>query len=160
ASSTLTIAGVISDLGSGQNLTKAGAGTVVLGRDNTYRGQTNVNNGILTIKAPLALGVGPGLNGNGTAIVNKTLTETGTLQLACPPFTTAEPGGLLQAPTQPFNPATNPYLGFVVLNESVTLNGAGFSGQGALANAAGNNNWAGPVPLGSPKPGGAAVAVG
>src|SRR5207248_1308925 len=54
---TLTVTGLISDLGSGQNLTKEGTGTLTLSRDNTYRGQTNINSGILAIKAPLALGI-------------------------------------------------------------------------------------------------------
>ena len=60
----------------------------------------------------------------------------------------------------PWNAATNPYIGFVVLNESVTLNGSGFSGLGALANGSGNTNWAGPVILGSSAPNGSAVAMG
>src|SRR5207302_5172305 len=55
AASSLTISGTISDLGSVQNVTKEGAGTIVFSHDNTYRGQTNINNGILTIEAPLAL---------------------------------------------------------------------------------------------------------
>ena len=48
----------------------------------------------------------------------------------------------------------------MVLNESLTLNGLGPTGLGALANASGSNNWAGPLTLGSPTPNGSAVAIG
>lgn len=44
---TLTLSGIISDSTSTFNLTKTGAGTVILSAANTYDGATNINQGIL-----------------------------------------------------------------------------------------------------------------
>jgi len=97
-------------------LTKVGTGTLVFPTDNTYDGATVVNQGVLNIRDPLALG-------NGTPDVNgATVLDGATLQVQ---------GGI------------------TVSNETLTLNGLGFFGQGALANAAGDNTWAGPIILGS-----------
>jgi autotransporter-associated beta strand protein len=126
---TLTITGQISDLGAGHNLTKEGAGMVVFTNANTYRGLTTINNGILQIQNPLALGP-DAAHGGGTAasgtIVNSSLTEVGQLQMFDPTGT-----------------------GFTVLDEQLTLNGRGFDLRGALTSAQGANTWAGPVILGS-----------
>lgn len=124
---TLEITGEISDLGAGHNLTKEGAGQIILSNANTYRGLTTINNGVLTIRNPLALGLG-GAATNGT-VVNQTLTGRGTLQLE-------DPSG----------------VGFIVLDEHLTLNGQGFNNQGALNNILGDNEWASFVTLGSLPP--------
>ena len=108
AASSLTISGVISDLGIGESITKEGKGQLTFSNDNTYRGLTTINNGILTITRPLALGTGS----TGT-IVNSTGTKTGELQVAFTTLPANEPGGLLQDPTKPFDPVNNPYIGFV-----------------------------------------------
>lgn len=136
AAGTLTITGQISDLGAGHDLTKEGAGKVIFARDNTYRGLTTVNDGTLTIQHGLALGAA-GTAQNGT-IVNRSLTEVGTLQLD------AEP----------------PVDGIVVMDELLTINGPGVAGLGALANLRGDNNWAGDVILGSPLPSGSPASIG
>ena len=124
---TLTITSTVSDLGAGHNLTKEGVGTIVFAHDNTYRGLTSINNGVLVIETPLGLGVG-GTAANGT-VVNHTTTKTGQLQLL-------DPTG----------------VGFTILDEQLTLNDAGSNGLGCLSNVQGNNDWAGPITLGSPAP--------
>ncbi len=135
AGTTLTITGQVSDLGAGHSLIKEGLGTVVLAAANTYRGLTTINDGILAISHPLALGEG-GTAQNGT-VVNRTLTKTGTLELR------GDVGG-----------------GFTVLDELLTLNGPGFGGVGALRNLTGNNTWASTVTLGSQAPNGFDVQIG
>src|SRR5205823_5238536 len=62
-----------------------------------------------------------------------------------------DPNGILQDPTRPHS-AANPYVGFQVRDEQLTLNDAGGNGLGSLYNATGNNTWAAPVILGSPTP--------
>ena len=88
----LTVPGLISDAGftGGHNLTKVGPGQLIFNRvgGNTYRGQTIINNGILTIRDPQSLGAGAtfGTPQSGTpqsaTIVNfnSTINEAGTLQ--------------------------------------------------------------------------------
>jgi autotransporter-associated beta strand protein len=154
---SLNISGQISDLGAGQNLTKEGLGQIIFSHagGNTYRGLTTINNGILTIEDPLSLGPDAS-HGGGTAasgtLVNQVGGETGTLQLLDPNYATD--GG-----------------GFTVLDEQLTLNGTGVSGSGvttffggtnigALNNSQGNNQWAGPITLGSPAPNGSNVSIG
>ena len=86
----LTIKGVIGDNGTGHNLTKEGAGTVILTAANTYRGTTTINNGVVVVRNNNALGhapIGNATSGNAddladTAVsVNTSPTETGTLLL-------------------------------------------------------------------------------
>ena len=137
---TLAITGVITDTGSGHNLIKEGAGEVRLDSPggNTYRGQTVVNNGVLSVGHPRALGAA-GSVASGTT-VNQTLTGAGQLRLSDPNL-----------------------VGFTVVNEFLTLNGAGLgslTNPGSLTNLLGNNTWAGPVTLGSPLPDGKDVTIG
>ncbi len=78
----LTITGTVSDNNtSPYTLTKEGQGTLYLnpsnGGGNTYAGNTVINNGILQIGQPFALGPG-----GGTATVNTNSLESGTLALA------------------------------------------------------------------------------
>ena len=56
----LALDGFITDLGAGHNVTKVGVGEVIFGSANDYRGTTTVQNGILDIQNPLALGPGDG----------------------------------------------------------------------------------------------------
>ena len=58
--SILDITGQISDGGAGHNVTKEGTGKVIFGSANTYRGTTTVNNGVLDIQNPTALGISDG----------------------------------------------------------------------------------------------------
>jgi autotransporter-associated beta strand protein len=140
ANSSLNILGQISDLSNGHNVTKEGAGQIIFSTTNTYRGSTTINNGILTIRDPGALGSADGTPATGT-VVNKSITETGTLQIE-------DPSG----------------VGFTVQNELLTLNGPGVTvngaNVGALENVNGNNTWTGPVILGSPAPNGSDVTIG
>jgi autotransporter-associated beta strand protein len=142
--SVLTILGKVDDTGAGFNLTKEGRGEVRLSyinaartAGNTYRGQTFVNSGILTITNQFALGA-QGSAANGT-VVNSSLTGQGQLRLSS-------------------NGAD-----FTVLDEVLTLNGAGQAGlanRGSFTNLGGDNTWAGLVILGSPSPNGVNVTMG
>lgn len=147
AAATMTLTGQINDLGAGYNLTKEGAGTIVFTRDNSYRGLTTINNGILRIEHPLALGPALGTTESGTIVNASPTTGSGALQLS-------DPTG----------------VGFTVFNERLTLNGPlQFSPDpfvspqfalGSLHNLSGNNTWAGTVTLGSLPPDGSNVRIG
>ncbi len=56
AASQLTVGGAIGDGGNSRSLTKAGAGTMVLGGSNTYGGLTTVTDGVLRISNSAGLG--------------------------------------------------------------------------------------------------------
>ena len=165
--------GLISDTGftGGHNLTKVGPGQMIFNRvgGNTYRGQTVIKNGILTIRDPQSLGAGAtfGTPQNGTpqsaTIVefNSTISEAGTLQLELTGAVSGtDANAVLQNPALPFNPLTNPVVGFQVFNDLLILNGPGFDGLGALHNLAGNNIWNGGVTLGGPLPNTSDVTIG
>src|SRR5262249_1766591 len=81
ARTTLTISGQISDLGAAHDLTKEGDGTIVFARDNTYRGLTTINHGILRIQNPLSLGPATGTFESGTVVNSHPITGNGTLQI-------------------------------------------------------------------------------
>jgi autotransporter-associated beta strand protein len=70
----LTINGVISDGTPPANITKTGAGTLVLAGSNTYTGQTNLNGGVTQISASANLG-------NASAGTNTISINSGTLEL-------------------------------------------------------------------------------
>ena len=61
----------------------------------------------------------------------------------------SDPNAVLQDPSKPYNPTTNPVVGFQVYNDLLTLNGYGFNFIGALHNLGGTNGWDGNVVLGS-----------
>jgi autotransporter-associated beta strand protein len=132
AADVLNVTGQVTDLGGGHNLTKEGVAQIIFSHagGNTYRGQTIINNGVLTIEDPLALGP-DAAHGGGTVlsgtVVNSTLTEQGQLQIV-------DPSG----------------SGFTVLDEVLILYGNYTDGSGALLNVQGNNTWAGSVILGTP----------
>jgi autotransporter-associated beta strand protein len=139
---SLEISGQISDLAAGFSVTKVGPGQLVFDHvgGNIYRGTTTINNGILTIRDPNALGNSPSFTNS--VVVNSTITGTGTLQLDN-------------------EDVTRP--GFTVANELLTLNGVGFNpgtgNIGALDNFNGNNIWSGNVTLGSAPPTGSPVSI-
>jgi len=173
AGTVLTVPGLITDLGStvGHNLTKVGPGQLIFNHvgGNTYRGQTVINNGILTIRDPQSLGAGAtfGTSQNGTpqsaTIVNfnSTINEAGTLELELTGgLPGSDPNAVLQDPTLPFNPITNPVVGFQVYNDILVLNGPGFNGLGALHNLTGKNIWNGDLSLGGPLPNTSDVTIG
>ena len=148
ANTVLTITGVINDTGGGQNLFKEGAGEIRLASPtgNTYRGQTQINDGVLTALHPLALGnntSAPDSPATGT-IVNVPTGREGQLRVEYDPTVYTNPNGK---------------AGFVVLNEYLALNGNGPDNKGSLYNAAGNNNWAGQVILGFATPNAPATSV-
>ena len=76
---TLTLAAAISGTGT---LSKAGAGTLILTGDNTYRGSTTVNGGTLSVNGSIAnstltVNAGGTIGGNGT--IGNTTISGGTL---------------------------------------------------------------------------------
>lgn len=116
---TLTINGTVSDFNGAQQLTKEGFGTIALAGANTYRGQTNINHGILAISNARALGATTA----GT-VVNTDGNGDGTLRID---------GG----------------SGLTIVDELLTLNGYGANfGRGSLYNNTGDNVWTGNVNLG------------
>ncbi len=147
---SLTVSGVISDTGSGFTLTKLGPGQLTLTNANTYRGQTQISQGILTIENPLALGAVPSA-GTFNNVNSGSLVNQGSLQISLPaPLATAPANSqyyILANPAQPVS-AANPYIGFVVPDYTLNLSGTGFNGVFALDNAAGDNAWSGPIVLG------------
>jgi autotransporter-associated beta strand protein len=168
---TLDLTGVVSDSGAGMGLVKEGAGEVRLGSQtgNTYRGQTNINNGVLTATHPLSLG-----DSRSTSIVNGLPPNDprarpqpgnfGTISGAYQSLTfgtvvNVAPGRSgqlrLEAPTN------SP--GFTIVGEFLVLNGSGPGGAatgGAFASTRGDNTWAGGVILGSAAPDGVAPTIG
>ena len=102
---------------------------VVFATNNTYRGETFINNGPLVIETPLGLGTGTLNSSANDTIVNDApkINQFGQLQLL-------DPTG----------------VGFTVLNEQLTLNGFGPDDNGALYNVQGNNDWAGNIILQQP----------
>jgi autotransporter-associated beta strand protein len=136
-SGTLEISGQISDLGSGHNVTKIGAGQLIFSAANTYRGSTTIINGILTVRNAQALGTSDGTAATGTLIKNNPVSGTGTLQIE-------DPTG----------------AGFTIKDEFLTLNGPGYNGAGALVNVNGINHWAGSIVLGSAGTNGTDVTIG
>ena len=169
----LTVPGLITDTGftGGHNLSKVGPGQLIFNRvgGNTYRGQTIINSGILTIRDPQSLGAGSifGSPQNGSpqsaTIVNfnSTINEAGTLQLELTGGVAGtDPNAVLENPALAFDPVTNPVVGFQIFNDQLVLNGPGFNGLGALHNLTGKNIWNGAVTLGSPLPNTSDVTVG
>ncbi len=133
---SLDIEGVISGVGS-ENVTMVGPAEVIFANNNTYDGSTTINNGILDIQAPNALGTASTSAATQTVTVNSTAAASGTLQLE-------DPAG----------------IGFTVSKEIVVLNGPGNSNAlGALDSINGNNVWANNVILGSAAPNGSAVTI-
>ncbi len=147
---TMIITGVISDTGSGHNITKEGPGSIIFDPLNTatgnlYRGRTIINQGILGIRHSLALGndVIPVYGVNDT-VVQSFPNRAGTLQIQFVPNAAR------------IDPNVNPSGdGFTVPRELLTLNGPGIetaaafpraaSGAtvtGALNNLSGHNTWA------------------
>jgi autotransporter-associated beta strand protein len=82
AAGVLNVSGAISDTGAGFGLFKEGPAEVQLSAANTYRGLTTVDNGILTVRNPLALGAS-GSASNGT-VVNSGSGGSILARLTCP----------------------------------------------------------------------------
>ena len=150
AGTTFTIDGVIHDSGAVGSLYKWGPGELILANANQYRGATNIENGYLTAEDPLAFGPSSSQNiftqtdpilGTGTLKINYTGTQNPN---DSSPATLAD--YILQDPTKPHNASANPYVGFL-LNYQLFLTSAGYTGNGALYNFAGDNAWSGPVVL-------------
>ncbi|MBN9517776.1 autotransporter-associated beta strand repeat-containing protein [bacterium] len=170
ATTQLNITGVISDSGAGMGLVKEGAGEVKLGSPtgNTYRGQTNVNLGVLTVTHALSLG-----DSRPTTIQNgfpandpRARPQPGNFGTITGAFQNPTSGTVVNvSPTGSGQlrleaPAGSP--GFTIVGEYLVLNGAANfnSNAGAIFNTRGDNDWAGSVILGSSSPDGADVAIG
>ncbi|OWK41577.1 Glycosyl hydrolase, BNR repeat precursor [Fimbriiglobus ruber] len=119
AGASVNLSGSVTEAGGSFGLDKVGTGTVALVEADSYTGQTTVDNGVLLIYNPASLGTPP----NGGTVVNA--------------------GGTLEIDGDP----TNVGASITVLPISLTLNGAGFNGAGALLNDGGNNTLSGPVTL-------------
>ncbi|HEX4609966.1 MAG TPA: autotransporter-associated beta strand repeat-containing protein, partial [Urbifossiella sp.] len=166
----LNITGVISDTGSGMGLVKEGAGEVVLGSatGNTYRGQTNINNGILTATNALSLG-----DSRPTTVLNPSQAGTPNQRPLPGNFNSDPNSAAFQNPLagtvindspgkagQLRLKAPSGSPGFTIVGEYLVLNGAGLDGNGAIYNTVGDNTWAGSVILGSSAPDGVAPTIG
>ncbi len=124
------IQGVIQDnvVSTGKiNLAKAGAGTWVLGGDNTYTGTTSVNDGLLLVN-----GDNSAAGGNVTVALAGTLGGTGTIGGATTLDGTLSPGN---------SPGTLSFVGNLTVN-----NGATYLFEGGDLTAVGgtldlNDNW-------------------
>ena len=145
---------------------------------NTYRGRTIVDDGILTIRDPISLGAGADAtkpqNGTpqaGTVVnFNSVTGEAGTLQFEFTSLSASDPNAVLKNRDLPFDPVTNPVIGFQVFNDLLTLNGPGYNpvnpgttglgSLGALSNLTGDNIWNGDVTLGSLPPSTGFVGIG
>src|SRR5262249_8461153 len=123
----LTISGQIVDNSHGYNVTKLGPGKMILSHANTYRGITTVQNGVLTMQDPNALGNSPSFENSVIVKSNSTTQEFGALQLDN------------EDTTRP---------GFVVSNLQLTINGPGSGGVAPFDNFRGNNTWTDSVTLG------------
>lgn len=146
--STFTVNGVIYDTGTAGNLYKWGQGTLDLDNANQYHGETDVEDGVLAIEDPLALGPS---DTQQVYTHTSNVTGTGTLEIdytgtQSPNDTSDLQDYILENPTLPHS-ATNPYVGFVVDYQLESLLGVGFGGDGTLYNFAGDNAWSGPVNL-------------
>ncbi len=141
--SVLSITGVVSNTGQSQNLNKEGTGEVQLNAANTYHGVTTVDDGILTVGNNLGLGATTAATSapdpTEEVIVNSNLTGQGQLRL------------------------NDPTGNLTIINKILTLNGggeAGLANAGSFTSISGNNEWAGPVIIGSPNPDGSNVTIG
>ncbi len=76
---THVLAGIIDDGANTRNLTKAGAGTLVLGGVNTYNGVTTVNDGTLRIDAAGSIAGALMVSGSGIVDVDGVVTGNATI---------------------------------------------------------------------------------
>ncbi len=140
----LIISGVITDLGAGHSVSKAGAGEVTFVQANTYRGTTSIYNGILDIQNAGSLGSGDSTAATQVNVFSNLVTQ-GTLQLDDPKgigFTVANKILSMDPyPTNLLSPPTNT----TILNEPANE-------LGEINNFSGSNTWSGPVHLGNPGP--------
>jgi autotransporter-associated beta strand protein len=111
---TLTVNGVVSDNGASATLTKAGAGTLLLGAANTFTGGVNINAGTLAITN--GGGAGPGT----IAITNATLRTTANMTVGNP-VTLAGAGGTVSVDTA----TTSTFTGSISGTGALTKSGAG-----------------------------------
>jgi autotransporter-associated beta strand protein len=118
--SILSVGGAIGDGGSNHSLTKAGAGTLVLGGSNTYGGATTINAGVLRITNGAALGS----------------TAEGTTQSGSSALELDGTGGAITVGAEPLT----------INGGGVTLPVANL---GALRNIAGDNTYGGTITLAS-----------
>jgi autotransporter-associated beta strand protein len=157
ADTTLTITGQIIDtnlagtvgptgvINGDYSLIKTRPGTLVLVRDNTYRGRTEVLEGFLNIRDSRALGT-VGADKNGT-----TVFPGGTLELQADDIPDSNPAGV--SPDGKMHLNTD----IVISAERLFLMGTGAggtgftgtssSGKGALRNIVGTNEVTGNIPL-------------
>ncbi|MCI0461199.1 MAG: Ig-like domain repeat protein [Gemmataceae bacterium] len=118
----LTITGAIRDISGPQNLTKADTGTLVLPRENFYRGTTTISAGTISIRDSRGLGA---------VTSGTTVADGATLLLQIDGSEDSETG------------TTNRLL----LREPLTITGLGVGGVGALHSASGLNVYQADITL-------------
>ena len=176
----LNITAQITDTAGGHNLTKEGRGRLIFSRvgGNTYRGQTIIDDGILTIRDPISLGAGAMRCCPKTARRRPPRSSTSTRPPArpahcsssSPPSRHLDPNAIsersrpahqlgdrlpgLQRPARPERPGLQPDQP----RPQPRLDRPRF--PGALHNLAGDNIWSGDVTLGSLPPSTGFVGIG
>jgi autotransporter-associated beta strand protein len=149
---TLSVGGTIGDGGNGFGLTKAGAGTLVLGGASTYSGPVAVNQGTLIVAADSPNG-GPGPLGGDTGPVLLGMAAAGVAArlLIRGPYTIGRnisvQGGTNTIGTAIDSPGS--FTGSILLNNSVTIQ-AGLSPAGSVTFATGNIGGPGTVNVAGP----------
>jgi autotransporter-associated beta strand protein len=127
----------------------AGAGNVTLGAGTLTAGATNTSttfSGVISGSGALTKS-GAGtltLSGNNT-YTGATTVSAGALNIQNNTALGTSAGGT----TVTSGAALQMQGGITVTGETLTLNGTGFAGDGALRNISGNNNWTGAITLGS-----------
>jgi|GEM_PF-809420 len=121
----LSVSGVISNGVATGTLTKAGAGTLLLGGSNTYSGGTIINNGLLSIDNSAALGTGTVGLGDTTGTNSATLLFTANSGRTAGNAITVRAGSSGALTLGGVNTSgTNTFNGNITLNQSVTLSAA------------------------------------
>jgi autotransporter-associated beta strand protein len=149
---TLSVGGAIGDGGNGFGLTKAGAGTLVLGGASTYGGPVAVNQGTLVVAADSPNG-GPGPLGGDTGAVVLGMAAAGVAArlLIRGPYTVGRninvQGGASTIGTAIDSPGA--FTGSILLNNSVTIQ-TGLSPAGSVTFTTGNIAGPGGVNVAGP----------
>ena len=122
SSTDLTVSGIITG-GSGANLSKTGAGRLIMGGVNTYAGTTAINEGVLSISADSGLGAAPG-----STTADQLTINGGTLQSTSGFTLNTKRGITLGASSGTINTFNNSqilYMGVIAGSSNLTKTGNG-----------------------------------